>query len=136
MLRLGALRGQKTSRSPLPTHLHTIHSLVRDLIAEFEPQGVAVESVFTSLNMKAALSLAEVRGVILLAAAQAGIPSFSYTPREIKATVTGYGHADKEQVQQMVRSILGLCETPEPADAADALPWPYATCNSQKQVLA
>jgi crossover junction endodeoxyribonuclease RuvC len=79
--------------------------------------------------MKTALRLAEVRGVVLLAAAQAGIPSYSYTPREIKATVAGYGHADKQQVQQMVRSMLDLCETPEPADAADALA--VALCHMQ-----
>ncbi len=67
---------------------------------------MAIESVFTALNMKTALRLAEVRGVVLLAAAQAGIPSFSYSPREVKATVAGYGHAGKEQVQQMVRALL------------------------------
>ena len=79
--------------------------------------------------MKTALRLAEVRGVILLAAAQAGIPSFSYSPREVKATVAGYGHAGKEQVQQMVRAVLGMSETPEPADAADALA--VALCHIQ-----
>ncbi len=84
---------------------------------------------FTALNIKTALRLAEVRGVVLLAAAQAGIPSFSYSPREVKASVAGYGHAGKEQVQQMVRALLGLSETPEPADAADALA--VALCHVQ-----
>jgi crossover junction endodeoxyribonuclease RuvC len=73
--------------------------------------------------------LAEVRGVVLLAAAEAGIPSFSYSPREVKATVAGYGQAGKEQVQQMVRAMLHLSETPEPADAADALA--VALCHIQ-----
>jgi crossover junction endodeoxyribonuclease RuvC len=103
--------------------------MVGSLIHEFQPHGVAVESVFTALNMKTALSLAEVRGVVLLAAAEAGIPSFSYTPREVKATVAGYGHADKQQVQQMVRAMLRLSETPEPPDAADALA--VALCHIQ-----
>ena len=129
MLRLGALRPSAAPRGPLATHLRDIHAMVASLIQEFQPHGVAVESVFTALNMKTALSLAEVRGVVLLAAAEAGIPSFSYTPREVKATVAGYGNADKQQVQQMVRAMLRLSETPEPADAADALA--VALCHVQ-----
>ena len=119
MLRLGALRPSK----PLAAnhHLCKIHQLLTELIQEFQPRAVALESVFAALNVKAALRLAEVRGVVLLAAAQAGVPAFSYSPREVKATVAGYGHAGKEQVQQMVRALLGMTETPEPADAADAL---------------
>ncbi|MGA9938536.1 MAG: crossover junction endodeoxyribonuclease RuvC, partial [Candidatus Acidiferrales bacterium] len=73
--------------------------------------------------------LAEVRGVILLAAAQAGVASFSYSPREVKANVTGYGGASKQQVQQMVKSLLGLDRCPEPADASDALA--VALCHAQ-----
>jgi crossover junction endodeoxyribonuclease RuvC len=80
-----------------------------------------VESVFTALNIKTALKLAEVRGVVLLAAAQASIPAHSYSPREVKCSVAGYGAASKQQMQQMVTSALGLAEIPEPADAADAL---------------
>jgi crossover junction endodeoxyribonuclease RuvC len=129
MLRFGALRQAAASRGPLATHLRDIHSLVGGLIAEFRPHGVAIESVFTALNMKTALRLAEVRGVVLLAAAEAGIPSFSYSPREVKATVAGFGQAGKEQVQQMVRAMLRLSETPEPADAADALA--VALCHIQ-----
>ncbi len=129
MLRLGAWRAPRGTRGPLSTHLRDIHALIAALIEEYKPEGVAVESVFTALNMKTALQLAEVRGVVLLAAAQAGIPSFSYSPREVKANVAGYGHADKIQVQQMVRVLLGLSETPEPADAADALA--IALCHMQ-----
>jgi crossover junction endodeoxyribonuclease RuvC len=82
---------------------------------------VAVESVFAALNVKTALKLAEVRGVVLLAAAQASIPAHSYSPREVKSSVAGHGAASKQQMQQMVSSALGLAEVPEPADAADAL---------------
>ncbi len=80
-----------------------------------------MESVFTALNIKTALKLAEVRGVVLLAAAQASVPAHSYSPREVKCSVAGYGAASKQRMQQMVTSALGLKEIPEPADAADAL---------------
>lgn len=129
MLRLGALRPLRPLSVAANSHLCHIHRLLTDLIQEFQPRAVALESVFAALNVKAALRLAEVRGVVLLAAAQAGLPSFSYSPREVKATVAGYGHAGKEQVQQMVRALLNLTETPEPADAADALA--VALCHIQ-----
>ena len=129
MLRLGALRPLKPLSVASNTHLCHIHRLITELIKEFQPQAVALESVFAALNVKAALRLAEVRGVVLLAAAQSGVPAFSYSPREVKATVAGYGHAGKEQVQQMVRALLNLPETPEPADAADALA--VALCHIQ-----
>jgi crossover junction endodeoxyribonuclease RuvC len=119
MLRFGALR--RSPRSSFPERLCAIHALIAGLIAEFAPDAMAVESVFTALNMKTALQLAEVRGVVTLAAAQAGIPVHSYAPREVKASVAGYGNASKRQMQQMVRATLNLRETPQPSDAADAL---------------
>jgi len=130
MVRLGALRPVAKPRGVIAAHLRDLYELIAGVIHEFQPHGVAVESVFTALNIKTALSLAEVRGVVLLAAAQAGVPSFSYTPREVKATVAGYGNANKEQVQRMVRSLLRLSETPEPADASDALA--VALCHIQR----
>src|SRR6202040_1719479 len=101
--------------------LREIHHLIESLVQEFAPDAVAVESVFTALNVKTALRLAEIRGVVLLAAAQAQIPAHSYSPREVKASVAGFGGASKQQVQQMVSSLLGLSVRPEPADASDAL---------------
>ena len=98
-----------------------VHELLCELIEEFQPQAMAVESVFTALNMRTALRLAEVRGVALLAAEQHGVEVRSYSPREVKACVAGYGHADKRQMQLMVRAQLGMKELPEPSDAADAL---------------
>ena len=121
LLRFGALRATRKGPDHFPERLREIYDLLSNLMQEFEPHGVAIESVFTALNMKTALRLAEVRGVVLLAAAQHDIPAHSYSPREIKASVAGYGHAGKEQVQLMVRALLSMTETPEPADAADAL---------------
>jgi len=129
MLRYGALRATRKGPEHFPERLREIHAMLSELIEEFQPHGVAVESVFTALNVKTALKLAEVRGVVLLAAAQRDIPVCSYSPREVKASVAGYGHADKQQMQLMVRALLQMSETPEPADAADALA--VALCHVQ-----
>ena len=131
MLRFGALRATRKGPDHFPERLREIHAMLAALIEEFQPHGVAVESVFTALNIKTALRLAEVRGVVLLAAAQGGVPVSSYSPREIKASVAGYGNAAKGQMQLMVRALLGMSETPEPADAADALA--VALCHAQAE---
>jgi crossover junction endodeoxyribonuclease RuvC len=119
MMRFGAMR--LPARATFAVRLREIHFLISGLVQEFAPDAVAVESVFTSLNMATALKLAEMRGVVLLAAAQAQIPAHSYSPREVKASVAGYGGASKQQIQQMVMSLLDLPVCPEPADASDAL---------------
>jgi crossover junction endodeoxyribonuclease RuvC len=119
LLRFGALK--LPARATFAARLREIHKLIEALVEEFTPDAVAVESVFTALNMRTALRLAEMRGVVLLAAAQAQIPAHSYSPREVKASVAGYGAASKQQMQQMVSSVLGLSSYPQPADAADAL---------------
>ncbi len=113
-----ATKRQKTSPGAV---LHDVHALLCQLLDEFRPQALAVESVFTALNMRTALRLAEVRGVVLLAAEQHNVEVRSYSPREVKACVAGYGHADKRQMQMMVRALLNMQETPEPSHAADAL---------------
>lgn len=127
LLRFGALR--PAARATFAARLRAIHRLVSELVEEFSPDAVAVESVFTALNAQTALKLAEVRGVVLLAAAQADIPAHSYSPREVKASVVGHGGATKHQIQQMVSSLLGLDEHPKPPDAADALA--VALCHAQ-----
>lgn len=119
LLRFGALK--LPARATFASRLREIHRTIAELVEEFAPDAVAVESVFTALNMRTALKLAEVRGVVLLAAAQASIPTHSYSPREVKASIAGYGAASKQQMQQMVSSLLRLSNVPEPADAADAL---------------
>jgi len=129
-LRYGALKvADKIRKESAGAALQAVHSLVCDLLREFSPHALAVESIFSALNVKTALRLAEVRGVVLLAAAQHGVVVYSYAPRLIKASVAGYGHADKRQLQLMVRSLLKLAEIPEPADAADALA--VALCHLQ-----
>lgn len=128
----GALRVPPKRQKESPgAVLHDVHALLCRLIDKFAPQVVAVESVFSALNVRTALRLAEVRGVVLLAAAQHGIAVYSYSPREVKACVSGYGHADKRQMQLMVRALLAMDETPEPADAADALA--VALCHVQAE---
>jgi crossover junction endodeoxyribonuclease RuvC len=119
LIRFGSVK--LPQRATFAARLREIHQLISKLVEEFAPDAVAVESVFMALNVKTALRLAEMRGVVLLAAAQAQIPAHSYSPREVKASVAGFGGASKQQVQQMVSSILGLSVFPEPADASDAL---------------
>jgi crossover junction endodeoxyribonuclease RuvC len=132
MLHYGALKvAPKRQKECLGAVLHDVHALLCRLMDEFSPDALAVESVFTALNMRTALRLAEVRGVVLLAAAQRGVAVHSYTPREVKASVAGYGHADKKQMQLMVRALLEMNETPEPSDAADALA--VALCHLQAE---
>lgn len=132
MLHYGALRvTKKRQREAAGAVLAEVHTLLGRLIGEYRPDVLAVESVFTALNMRTALRLAEVRGVVLLAAAQHGIPVHSYSPREVKASVAGYGNATKEQMQVMVRALLAMSATPEPSDAADALA--VALCHLQAE---
>jgi crossover junction endodeoxyribonuclease RuvC len=109
--------------------LQDVHALLSRLMEEFQPDAVAVEAVFAALNVRTALRLAEVRGVVLLAAAQHNVAVHSYSPREVKSSVAGYGQADKRQVQEMVRALLTMTEIPEPSHAADALA--VALCHLQ-----
>ena len=104
-----------------PDKLHRIHSQLTLLIERCQPQSVAIETLFHSINVRSALKLGHARGVAMLAAVEAGVPVFEYTPAEIKRAVVGYGRADKPQVQHMVKLLLGLAAVPSPHDAADAL---------------
>jgi crossover junction endodeoxyribonuclease RuvC len=106
---------------PLGDRLLAIHGLVSDLIALHEPAIVAVERLFFSRNAQTAMAVGHARGVVLLAAAEHGRPVREATPNEVKSAVTGYGAADKEQVQRMVQLVLGMATRPTPDDAADAL---------------
>lgn len=108
-------------KSALPQRLAFIYAELTTLLEKYQPDVVAIEEVFYSVNAKSAIKLGHVRGVALLAAASAGVKVAEYAPLTIKSTVTGYGLAAKEQVQFMVARLLKLASAPQPADAADAL---------------
>jgi crossover junction endodeoxyribonuclease RuvC len=116
---LGAIRLSKSKS--LPQRLEQVFNELTAAIAQWQPDVVAVEEVFYSVNAKSALKLGQVRGVALLAAATQRIPVAEYAPLKIKSSVVGYGLAKKEQVQFMVARLLELKQIPEPPDAADAL---------------
>lgn len=106
---------------PLPERLADLQQGVADLLAELQPATVAVERVFFQVNARTAMSVAQASGLVLAAAARAGCAVAQYTPNEVKAAVTGWGGAPKEQVQRMVRALLALAAPPRPPDVADAL---------------
>ncbi len=101
--------------------LLTIYEELTDIIAQTKPDIMSVEKLFFARNVTTAMTVAQARGVVLLCGQQAGLPLFEYTPMQIKQAITGYGKADKKQMQEMVRVILQLKEIPRPDDAADAL---------------
>jgi len=109
------------SREPLELRLKKICEGLTEIIRTYSPEEVAIEDVFYAVNVKSALKLGHVRGVAMLAAAQAGLEVVAYSPLSIKSAVVGYGKAEKSQVQIMVARLLELPAPPEPADAADAL---------------
>lgn len=101
--------------------LLTIYDELTEIIKQTKPDVMSVEKLFFARNVTTAMTVAQARGVVLLCAMQAKIPIFEYTPMQIKQAITGYGKADKKQMQEMVRVILQLTEIPKPDDAADAL---------------
>lgn len=119
------------ARASLPERLHHIHAALLRLIRSSHPDCVVIENLFHARNVKSALVLGHARGVAVLAAVQAGLPVVEYTPAEIKLAVVGYGRAEKPQMQQMVKLLLGLDAVPAPHDAADALA--VAICHAQSQ---
>ncbi len=106
---------------PLAERLRMIHEAVEGLIESHRPSLVGVERLFFNKNVQTAFAVGQARGVVLLAAAQHGLPVFEYGPHEVKIAVTGYGRAPKNQVQRMVQIVLGMAVLPRPDDAADAL---------------
>jgi len=104
-----------------PQRLVLLHQELSRLIAAYRPDAAAVEELFFGANARTAIMVGQARGVLLLTLSQAGLPIAEYTPLQVKQTITGYGRADKSQVQEMVRILLGLNDIPRPDDAADAL---------------
>jgi len=109
------------SKLSMPERLLELYRKLHAILLLHRPDSGAVEKLFFQRNVRTALSVGQARGVILLALAEVGINTVEYTPLEVKQAVAGYGGADKNQVQQMVRALLGLHEVPQPDDAADAL---------------
>lgn len=101
--------------------LARIYGELKKLILEYKPNVIAVERLFFGQNTKTAMAVGQARGIVLLAAAEGKVPVSEYTPLEVKLALTGYGKAEKRQIQQMVRVLLRLAEAPKPDDAADAL---------------
>ncbi|MBN9175112.1 MAG: crossover junction endodeoxyribonuclease RuvC [Microbacterium sp.] len=116
---VGVVRSAPDAR--IESRLATIATGIREVLEEHSPDVLAVERVFAQNNRSTVMGTAQASGVALLLAAERGIPAATHTPTEVKAAITGYGSADKRQVQTMVARILRLDELPKPADAADAL---------------
>lgn len=113
----------------MPERLLQLHDELLGIIREYRPGVMVVEKLFFARNVTNAISVGQARGVAMLTAAENGIAVVEYTPAEVKQAVAGYGNADKAQIQEMVRLILGLPEAPQPDDAADALA--VALCHVQ-----
>jgi crossover junction endodeoxyribonuclease RuvC len=118
-LRYGVI--ETTPDKRMPERLQHIYKEATRLIQEFKPDEAAIEEMFFGKNVTAAITVAQGRGVVLLAMANAGLPIREYKPAQIKQTITGFGNAPKKQVQQMITTLLNLDSIPKPDDAADAL---------------
>jgi crossover junction endodeoxyribonuclease RuvC len=134
--RLVALDGgtiQTRSGLPIERRLADIHAAVDALLAEHEPDGVALEELYFGQNVRTAFAVGQARGVVLLAAGQRGFPCESYTPQAVKSAVCGNGRADKEQVARMIAALLSLPAPPSTDHAADALA--VAVCHHNRAPL-
>ncbi|HYM45383.1 MAG TPA: crossover junction endodeoxyribonuclease RuvC [Solirubrobacteraceae bacterium] len=139
--RLVALDGgviETAAGLPAERRLTDIHAAVDALLAEHEPQGMALEELYFGQNVKTAFAVGQARGVTMLAAGRRGVPCESYTPQQVKSAVCGHGRAGKEQVARMVGALLGLSEPPRPDHAADALAVAicHANCAPLSRALA
>lgn len=115
-----------------PLRIQYIYEKIVEVIEKYQPEEMALEEIFYSRNVKVALSLGQARGIVILAAANHKLKLYEYTALQIKQAVVGYGLAQKEQVQKMVKIILGLETLPEPTDAADALAVAISHVNSRR----
>ncbi len=115
----GALTAPR--RSPIGERLSFLYNKLVEIISNYQPDEVAVEQPFIAKNPKSALAIGRAQAVAILAAANKGIPTYEYTPAQVKQRVASYGASSKEQIQEMVRLQLGLSQIPQPNDAADAL---------------
>jgi crossover junction endodeoxyribonuclease RuvC len=126
----GCLETLKTKSQP--ARLTQLFDQFTQLLKKLKPDVVAVEDLFFFKNKKTVIQVSQARGVVLLACQKQGLPVFSYTPLQVKLAVTGYGRADKNQVQQLTKAVLKLKVVPRPDDAADALAVALTHCFSHK----
>ncbi len=122
------------ARIPFSEKLESLYTRLADLLSTHRPDALAVEDLFYAKNVRSALVLGHVRGIVLLAGARAGIGVSEYTPTQVKRAVVGYGRAEKHQVQEMIRVLLGMSEAPSPFDVSDALA--VAVCHAHTQGYA
>lgn len=115
----GVIRTPK--EQPMNERLQTVYDEIKELLTEFKPDVMSIELLFFARNVTTAMTVGQSRGIVMLAATQAKIPVFEYTPMQVKQAVTGYGKADKKQIQEMVKQLLKLDAIPKPDDAADGL---------------
>lgn len=109
------------AHTPFTKRLYDIHTDIEFIFEKFRPDCMAIEKLFFTTNQKTAIDVAQSRGVTVLSAAKRGVPVYEYTPLQVKSAVVGYGKAEKQQVMEMTKNLLGLACIPRPDDAADAL---------------
>ena len=126
-LRFGAIT--TPAEMPFPQRLDGIYRELTALLCTHRPEAMAVEKLYFKNNQKTAIDVAQARGIVVLSAYQQQVPLFEYTPLQVKSAVTGFGRAEKPQVMEMTRRLLGLKEVPRPDDTADALA--IAICHGQ-----
>ncbi len=129
MVRCGAIN--TPAGVPMPMRLLQIQEDLETLVREFSPDAMAIEELFFNTNVTTAIGVAQARGVILATAARLGVEIFEYTPSQVKIAVVGYGKAEKRQVMEMTKRILGLSAVPRPDDAADAVA--IALCHARSR---
>jgi crossover junction endodeoxyribonuclease RuvC len=120
------------AHAPMPERLRMLYRAITDLVAQYKPDAAAIETLFFGKNVTTAITVAQGRGVILLALAEASLPIHEYKPSEVKQAIAGYGNADKPQVQEMIRQLLNLDQIPRPDDAADGLGIAITDLNSSR----
>lgn len=124
------------AHTPLSSRLNSIYLDLMELIETFRPEAIAIEELFFNTNITTGISVAQARGVILLACYQSGVPVYEYTPLQVKQAVCGYGRAEKKQVMDMVKRILNLQDVPRPDDAADAVAIALCHARSSTSLLS
>jgi len=124
------------AHTPLSSRLNSIYMDLMELIQTLNPDAIAIEELFFNTNITTGISVAQARGVILLACYQSGVEVFEYTPLQVKQAVVGYGRAEKKQVMDMVKRILNLQDVPKPDDAADAVAIALCHARSSTSLLS